>query len=280
LFFAIILASNDPDLDYAIIATNMHLLPEFGMSINEIERDGFQVTERIYMTFDGYTTVTMTKSLACFLLELPTALQRIKPDIILLAGDRGEQLMAAIAGVHMGIPVAHIQAGELSGNVDGIVRHSITKLAHIHFAANEEFANRVRKMGEQDFRVFVTGAPLVDELIENVVTKSEDLQERYRLVPDSPLILVAQHPVTDLLAYPGAAARTRLNAVAANASRMRNMAGLPWTRTRGRRPSGNDRRARTPVPRPPCRSPAFASQRLVLVPVCQRFARRFVQSRL
>ncbi len=191
------LIKQDRELDYAIIATNMHLLPEFGMSVREIENDGFRVDDRIYMTFDGYTAATMTKSLACFLLELPTALQRIKPDAILLAGDRGEQLMGAIAGVHLGIPVAHIQAGELSGNVDGIVRHSITKLAHVHFAANEEFAERVRRLGEQEFRIHVTGAPLVDELVKGQVTPREDLRLRYRLNESDKLILAVQHPVTE-----------------------------------------------------------------------------------
>ncbi len=191
------LIESDPNLDYKIIATNMHLLPNFGMSVHEMERDGFQVAERIFMTFDGYTAATMTKSLACLLLELPTVLQRMKPDVILLAGDRGEQLMGAIAGQHLGIPVAHIQAGELSGNVDGVVRHAITKLAHIHFAANEEFAERVRKLGEHDFRIFLTGAPLVDELVSGVVTPEEEMRKRYRLNESERLILTVQHPVTE-----------------------------------------------------------------------------------
>lgn len=191
------LIDQDPNLSYAIIATNMHLLPEFGMSVHEIERDGFRVAERIYMTFDGYNAITMTKSLACLLLELPTVLSRMKPDILLLAGDRGEQLMGAVAGLHLGIAVAHIQAGELSGNVDGIVRHSITKLAHIHFAANEEFANRVRRLGEQEFRIFLSGAPLVDELVKDLVTPLPELRDRYRLNGDERLILAVQHPVTE-----------------------------------------------------------------------------------
>ena len=191
------LIEKDPEMDYVLVATNMHLLPEFGMSVREIEREGFHVDERIYMTFDGYTAATMTKSLACFLLELPTVLQRLRPDVILLAGDRGEQLMGAIAGIHMNIPVAHIQAGELSGNVDGIVRHSITKLAHIHFAANEEFGQRVRRMGEQDFRIHITGAPLVDELVQGPHTPPDELCRRYRLQPQDPLILAVQHPVTE-----------------------------------------------------------------------------------
>lgn len=191
------LIDGDPALDYRIVTTHMHLLPTFGSSVREIERDGFHVDERIYMTFDGYNSVTMTKSLAVFLLELPTVLQRLRPDLILLAGDRGEQLMGALAGLHLGIPVAHIQAGELTGNVDGIVRHAITKLAHIHFAANEEFAERVRRMGEQDFRIFVTGAPLVDELVEGPITSEDELRTKYRLSDPERLVLTVQHPVTE-----------------------------------------------------------------------------------
>ena len=105
--------------------------------------------------------------------------------------------MGAVAGLHLGIAVAHIQAGELSGNVDGVVRHAITKLAHIHFAANEEFANRVRRLGEQEFRIFVSGAPLVDELVKDVITPRPELQDRYRLNGDDRLILAVQHPVTE-----------------------------------------------------------------------------------
>lgn len=207
------LIAKDPALDYRIIATNMHLLPTFGRSVNEIERDGFHVDERIYMTFDGYTAATMTKSLGCLLLELPTVLQRLKPDFILLAGDRGEQLMGAIAGLHLGIPVAHIQAGELSGNVDGVVRHGITKLAHIHFAATEEFAERVRRMGEQSFRVFVTGAPLVDELVGGFITPDEVLRTHYRLNGANHLILTVQHPVTEEEAAAGDQVAETINAL-------------------------------------------------------------------
>jgi GDP/UDP-N,N'-diacetylbacillosamine 2-epimerase (hydrolysing) len=207
------LIEKDPALDYRIIATHMHLLPTFGMSVHEIEKDGFHVDERIYMTFDGYTAATMTKSLACFLMELPTVLQRMKPDIILLAGDRGEQLMGAIAGLHLGIPLAHIQAGELSGNVDGVVRHAITKLAHIHFAANEEFAERVRRLGEEDFRIFVTGAPLVDELVSGFVTEEPDLRLRYRLNENERLILTVQHPLTEEEAAAGQQVTETINAL-------------------------------------------------------------------
>lgn len=194
---------SDPEIDYSIVATHMHLLPEFGNSVELIESDGYTVAERIYMTLDGYNSVTMTKSLANLLMELPGTLSRLRPDILLLAGDRGEQLMGAIAAGHMGIPVAHIQAGELSGNIDGIVRHAITKLAHIHFAANQEFADRVKKMGEHPFRVFNTGAPQLDELVNGIFSPEEDIRNRYRISPDEKFVLVVQHPVTEEEDYAG-----------------------------------------------------------------------------
>lgn len=187
----------DPELDYSIIATHMHLLPEFGSSVSQIEKDGFVVAERIFMTMDGYNSITMTKSLANLLAELPGALTRLRPDIVVLAGDRGEQLMGAIAAGHLGIPVAHIQAGELSGNIDGIVRHAITKLAHIHFAANEEFAERVRKLGEQSFRVFTTGAPQLDEIENGDFTNENEVRRHYNFDAGEKLLLVVQHPVTE-----------------------------------------------------------------------------------
>jgi GDP/UDP-N,N'-diacetylbacillosamine 2-epimerase (hydrolysing) len=188
---------NNPNMDYQIIATNMHVLPQFGYSVNEIEQDGFNVAEKIYMTYDGYTSITMAKSLGSLLMELPTTINRLKPDIILLAGDRGEQLIGAIVGVHLGIPVAHIQAGELSGNVDGIIRHAITKLAHIHFAANDEFAERVKKLGEEDFRIFTTGAPLVDEIVNGKYTSESDVRIKYRINNQDLFVLAVQHPVTE-----------------------------------------------------------------------------------
>lgn len=191
------LIDKDPDMDYQIVATHMQLLPEFGMAVNEIERDGFEVHERLYMTLDGYTNQTMTKSLGLLLIELTTSLTRLKPDLLLLAGDRGEQLMGAIAGGHLGIPCAHIQAGELSGNIDGIVRHSITKLVHLHFAANKEFAERVRKMGEQDFRVHDVGAPQLDELLNGDFTSCEELNDRFNLNEAEQVLLAVQHPVTE-----------------------------------------------------------------------------------
>ena len=186
-----------PNLDYSIVATNLHLLPDFGYSVEEIEKDHFKISDRILMALDGYTTASMSKSLGVFLMGVTDSLARLKPDILLLAGDRGEQLMAAIAAAHMNIPVAHIQAGELSGNIDGTTRHAITRFAHIHFPSSEDAAERLRKMGEQPFRIHLTGAPQLDELINGQYAKPEEIAGLFQLDLAKPIILFLQHPVTE-----------------------------------------------------------------------------------
>lgn len=187
----------DPGLDYELIVTDMHLLDAYGYSVSEIEKDGFKIGARIHNTLDGYSNTTMAKSLGIFLLQLPDVVKQLGLNMILIAGDRGEQLMAAITGAHLYIPVAHIQAGELSGNIDGITRHAITKFAHIHFAANEASASRVKALGEQDFRIHITGAPQLDELIQNNYPTTEEVKRKLGLPKDQPLILLVQHPVTE-----------------------------------------------------------------------------------
>jgi UDP-hydrolysing UDP-N-acetyl-D-glucosamine 2-epimerase len=206
------LVEEDPELSYSIIATNMHLLPEFGLSVRQIERDGFSVAEKLYMTLDGYNSVTMVKSLGNLLQEIPGALLRLRPDILVVAGDRGEQLMGAIAASHMGIVVAHVQAGELSGNIDGVMRHAITKIAHIHFAANREFAARVIRMGEQPFRVFETGAPQLDDLKSGSLLPETELRDKYH-IDNGHLILAVQHPVTEEEGLAGTHIRETLAAI-------------------------------------------------------------------
>lgn len=186
----------DPTLEYQILATNMHLLPEFGDSINEFAKDGFEVEYKPLMTFGGFTPQSMVKSLSTLGLSLVDILDHSKPDIILLAGDRGEQLMAAIAGSHMNIPVAHIQAGELSGNIDGLSRHAIARFSHIHFASNDDAENRLIKSGEQDFRVFNVGAPQLDEFISGVISTRENLKDKYSGITKE-YILFVQHSVTE-----------------------------------------------------------------------------------
>jgi GDP/UDP-N,N'-diacetylbacillosamine 2-epimerase (hydrolysing) len=190
------LIEKEPSLEYQILATNMHLLPDFGDSVNQFIKDGFSVEYRPLMTLGGFTPQSMVKSLSVFGLSVVDMLDHGKPDIILLAGDRGEQMMAAIAGAHMNIPVAHIQAGELSGNIDGLARHAIARFSHIHFASNEDAVNRLIRSGEQDFRVFNVGAPQLDEFISGVITSREDLKNKYSCT-DGAYILFVQHSVTE-----------------------------------------------------------------------------------
>jgi GDP/UDP-N,N'-diacetylbacillosamine 2-epimerase (hydrolysing) len=148
------------------------------------------------MALDGYTPASMSKSLGIFLVSVTDTLVRLRPDFVLLAGDRGEQLMAALAAAHMNIPVAHIQAGELSGNIDGMTRHAITRYAHLHFASSAAAAERLRRMGEQDFRIHLTGAPQLDELVNGHFAQPEEVAALFRLNLDEPIILFVQHPVT------------------------------------------------------------------------------------
>ncbi len=204
---------SSPFLDYEILATNMHLLPEFGNSIKEFDNDSINVDHKVYMALSGYTTTTMVKSLGVFTLSIADILSNNPPDIILLAGDRGEQLVAAMAGAHMNIPVAHIQAGERSGNVDGMSRHAIARFAHIHFAANTDAEQRLIKTGEEAFRVFRVGAPQLDELTPVNIVPPQEIAKEFSLDLDQPILLVVQHPVTEQAAFSGVQMEETMKAV-------------------------------------------------------------------
>ena len=186
-----------PDLDYGLVVSNMHVLDRFGSSIDEIRKEGFKIDAVVHNTLDGYSRLTMVKSLSIFMLQLPEILESMGADFVLVGGDRGEQLVAAIVASHLYIPVGHIQAGEVSGNIDGISRHAITKFSHLHFAANKDAADRILKMGEQPFRVFTAGAPQLDDLLHGPVTPKRQLFKKLGLTGAGPLMLVVQHPVTE-----------------------------------------------------------------------------------
>lgn len=180
-----------------ICATNMLLLPSHGSLIDEIERDGFDVEQKIYMSLEGNNHLTMAKSLGVFLASFVDVVASLGPDWIVLAGDRGEQLAAAVAGAYTYTPTAHIQAGERSGNIDGVARHALTKLVHVHFAANDEAGERLRRLGEEAFRVHVVGAPQLDELVQGDYADRAELEQRYGLPAGDAFLLVVQHPITE-----------------------------------------------------------------------------------
>lgn len=191
------LVKDSSDLSYEIVVTNMHLISRYGSSIDNFSLDGFKVGYELYMALEGNTLTSMAKSLGVFMMSLADLLNNCKPDILLIAGDRGEQLSAAIVGAHMGIPVAHIQAGELSGNVDGMTRHAIARFAHIHFAANEDAAIRLIKSGEEKHRVFMVGAPQIDELVQGCICPPDEVRKFFHLTDKEPVNILLQHPVTE-----------------------------------------------------------------------------------
>ncbi len=191
------LAEKRNDVELVLVVTNMHLLSSFGNSYKEIENDGFKIDYKINMSLDGYNHVTHAKSLGICLMSLPDIIDVEKPDWILLAGDRGEQLMGAIAAAYTYTPVAHIQAGEVSGNIDGMTRHAIGKLVHMHFAANADAASRLEKLGEEPFRIFNVGAPQVDEMVQAKFTELVKLEERLNVNLSDGFVLAVMHPVTE-----------------------------------------------------------------------------------
>ncbi len=186
-----------PDVEYRLVVTNMHLLPAYGNSYKEIESDGFTIHYKIHMSIDGYSHFTQAKSLGIFLTALPDIIEGEKPDWVVLAGDRGEQLMGAIAAGYTYTPVAHIQAGELSGNIDNMARHAIGKFVHMHLASNEDARNRLLKLGEEPFRVYNVGAPQLDELVSAEFSTLEEVEKRLCVELTGGFILAVLHPVTE-----------------------------------------------------------------------------------
>jgi GDP/UDP-N,N'-diacetylbacillosamine 2-epimerase (hydrolysing) len=184
-------------IDYSICATNMLMLPGYGRLVDEIKKDGFHVDDEIYMSLEGSNHYTMVKSLGIFLTSFIDVLYRQRPNWIILAGDRGEQLMGSIAGAYTYTPVAHIQAGERSGNIDGTARHGLGKFVHLHFASNEDAAERLLRLGEEPFRVHNVGAPQLDELNEGLIASRSDLAKTYHIEENEPYLLVTVHPVTE-----------------------------------------------------------------------------------
>lgn len=180
-------------LDLAV--TGMHLMPEYGNSVDEIVADGFTV-HRLQVTHTDDTRESMSEFVGNLVVSLTGLVQEIRPDLILLLGDRGEMLAGAIVGTYTGTPVAHIHGGEITSTVDEPVRHAITKLAHLHLPATKQSARRIIRMGENPANVFVVGAPGLEPILSGTFTSQDILVKKYHLTPHDPLILVVQHPVS------------------------------------------------------------------------------------
>ena len=153
---------NDADINLNLICTGTMLLDRFGKAVDVVKKDGFNVTEEIYIELEGSVPSTMAKSIGLAVIELSNAFQRQSPDFVLLIGDRSEALGAAIATVYQNYCLIHIQGGEITGSIDESSRHAITKLAHYHFPSTKQAGKNIIQMGEQKETVFSYGCPSVD----------------------------------------------------------------------------------------------------------------------
>ena len=185
-----------PGLDLKIIVTGSHLLKEYGYSVQEIIEDGFDIAERVDMYVGDFDTPHgMAKAAARCADGIADALAHLDPDIVLITVDRVETLAATMTAALMNFPIAHIQGGEVTGTIDESIRHSVSKLSHIHFPANFDAAQRIIKMGENPNYVFNVGCPYID-IIKDVKGSKHELSIKYGFDPLHPLILFIQHPVT------------------------------------------------------------------------------------
>ena len=194
-----------PELELQLIVGASALLERFGSVVDLIKKDGFKPDITFNMMIEGETPTTMAKSTGLGLLELPTLFESLKPDIVVTVGDRFETMSTAIAAAYMNIPIAHTMGGEVSGTIDESIRHAVTKLSHIHFAANEEAKERIIKLGENPRMVFNVGCPRMDliksvlnnrkiKLDNKIYTMCKGVGPKIDL--QRPFLLVSQHPVT------------------------------------------------------------------------------------
>lgn len=191
-----------PGLELQLVVGASALLDRYGTSVDVIERDGFTPDERVFMLIEGETPSTMAKSTGLGLLELPTAFERLEPDIVVTVGDRFETMATALAASYMNIVLAHTMGGEVSGTIDESIRHAVTKFAQIHFPACSDAAARIVRLGEPPDTVFNVGCPRIDLVAEVLEQQSDGLEDLFargvggELDLDEPFAIVSQHPVT------------------------------------------------------------------------------------
>lgn len=187
----------DPDMELQVIATGMHLSPEFGLTYKVIEKDGFFINEKIEMLLSSDTPVGVAKSIGLGTIGFADAFDRLKPDILVVLGDRYEIFAAVQAALVARIPVAHIAGGDITeGAYDESIRHSITKMSHLHFVTNEIAAQRVIQMGENPEHVFNVGSPGIDQIKRLKLLGRNELEQKIDFCFRDKNILITFHPCT------------------------------------------------------------------------------------
>ena len=191
------LVKEDNDLRLQVIATNMHLMPEYGETYKEIEKDGFTIDKKVYMNKPSDDAHGIISSMAEEMQGMNDALSELKPDILVLLGDRYEILVAAQVALIHRVPIAHIHGGEVTeGAFDDAIRHSVTKMSSLHFTSCEEYRHRVIQMGEQPSRVFDVGSLGVENIKAVPLMTKDELEASLDFKIDTQTILVTYHPVT------------------------------------------------------------------------------------
>ena len=187
----------DHDLTLQIIATNMHLSSEFGLTYKEIEADGFTIDKKVPMPKLTDTSNGVAKSMAVELSGIADAYEELRPDLIVILGDRYEMLIAATAALVYKIPIAHIHGGEITeGAFDDAIRHAITKMSHLHFTSTEEYRGRVIQLGEQPYRVFYVGSLGVENIRKTRLMNKSEIEKSLGFKLNKRTVVATYHPVT------------------------------------------------------------------------------------
>jgi len=188
---------SDPDLELQIITTGMHLSPEFGLTYRQIEKDGFKIDKKIEMLLSSDTAIGISKSMGLAMIGFSEVYDELRPDILVLSGDRFELLSAAVAGMIARIPIAHLHGGEATeGAFDESIRHSITKMSHFHFTATEEYRERVIQLGESPDKVFNVGGLSIDNIKKLKLLDGEAFEDSIDFMLGSKNLMITFHPVT------------------------------------------------------------------------------------
>lgn len=188
---------NSPKLQLYIVVTGAHLSKKYGYTIKEIEEDGFEILRKIPVKEEKNEEIRIPMEMGALMEQLAGTFDQVRPDILLLFGDRYEMLAAAVTAVGMHIPIAHISGGESTeGAMDEQIRHAITKMAHIHFPGATVYAENIRKMGEEAWRIFDVGDPGIENIKSVPIIAKADLEKQLDICMDERTLLITYHPVT------------------------------------------------------------------------------------
>jgi GDP/UDP-N,N'-diacetylbacillosamine 2-epimerase (hydrolysing) len=187
----------DAALQLQLIVTGMHLSPEFGLTVKDIKNDTFPISERIEMLLSSDTETAIATSMGLGMIGFAKAYERLRPDVLVVLGDRFEILSSVASAVPFRIPIAHIHGGESTeGSMDESFRHAITKMSHIHFPSTQEYRNRIVQMGENPAHVFCFGAPGLDNIKRLKLLDKQELSNALNLPVDKEWGIVTYHPAT------------------------------------------------------------------------------------